>query len=468
MKQTQNRIKQISLAIIAAVTLSPLLFSASASAAASAVLYMSPASGSYTKGGSFSVSIRENSYTEPVNAVQANFSYPASSLQYVSISSSSAFGIIAQSSGGSGSVKIGRGAMPAVSGDQLIATVQFKVLAGSGTATLAFTSGSSVVSASTNTDIMTSSPGASYTLKTATTSTGGGSTGGGSTGGSTTTTKKTTASTPPPAKDTTPPVIQSVAVTNLTTRSATISWTTSEPATSEVDYGLVTGYGLAAVDTHRVTAHKITLSSQLVIPATTYHFIVRSKDAAGNRASSADSTFTTKGASLVVTVLSTKNGQPIKGASVSYNGQMVTTDSSGQATLADLPVGKVIIVVAVGKQQSAETVVIDDAALTAAQKVAFKVAPSSTNSTWLVVVPLAVVALIGLSFIGYRLGKGGRSSGQTQYGPTPPVSTGSGGGPNPQAPDQSAVFSAPQPNLPPSSTVIRPGNSSQGPNNLGR
>jgi hypothetical protein len=132
--------------------------------AAAATLYMSPASGTALQGNTLTLDIRENSGTEPVNAVQANFTYPASLLRFNSIASSSAFDIAAQSSGGSGLVKIARGASTPVSGDQSVATVSFTVVADTGTATLAYSSGSMVVSSNTNADITTSSPGASFTL----------------------------------------------------------------------------------------------------------------------------------------------------------------------------------------------------------------------------------------------------------------------------------------------------------------
>ena len=52
--------------------------------------------------------------------------------------------------------------------------------------------------------------------------------------------------------DTTPPVISAVAASSITTSAATISWTTDEPATSHVEYGLTTSYGsTTTLDTDR-------------------------------------------------------------------------------------------------------------------------------------------------------------------------------------------------------------------------
>src|SRR5207253_2045322 len=107
----------------------------------------------------------EDSGGEPVNAVQANLSYTASLLDFVSISSSSAFSITSQNSGGGGAVQVGRGALPAVSGRQLVATVRFKAKTSSGSASVAIAGGSAVVSANSNSNIMSGSSGGTYSLK---------------------------------------------------------------------------------------------------------------------------------------------------------------------------------------------------------------------------------------------------------------------------------------------------------------
>src|SRR3989338_4041745 len=93
--------------------------------------------------------------------------------------------------------------------------------------------------------------------------------------------------------DTTPPSFSNIAATNLTTTAATITWTTNEPATSQVDYGLTASYGSSSpVDSTRVVSHRVSLSG--LAPATLYHYRVRSTDAAGNAAASADQTLTTQ------------------------------------------------------------------------------------------------------------------------------------------------------------------------------
>ena len=95
----------------------------------------------------------------------------------------------------------------------------------------------------------------------------------------------------PPA-DTTPPVISAVSAGSLTTTGATISWTTNEAADTQVEYGTTTGYGAAtALNTVRSTSHSQALTG--LSSGTFYHYRVKSRDASGNLATSADFTFTT-------------------------------------------------------------------------------------------------------------------------------------------------------------------------------
>ena len=92
--------------------------------------------------------------------------------------------------------------------------------------------------------------------------------------------------------DTTPPLISAVTAASITSSDATVSWTTDEPADSQVEYGTTTAYGSSTtLDATRTTAHSQPLSG--LVSGTTYHFRVKSRDAAGNLAVSADFTFAT-------------------------------------------------------------------------------------------------------------------------------------------------------------------------------
>ncbi|MGH7141150.1 MAG: beta strand repeat-containing protein [Minisyncoccia bacterium] len=95
-----------------------------------------------------------------------------------------------------------------------------------------------------------------------------------------------------PIVDTTPPTISNIQAVSIGPSTATITWTTDEPATSQVEYGLTSGYGtLSSLDSTLATTHSVTLSG--LASSTEYHFRVASADATGNLASSTDNTFMT-------------------------------------------------------------------------------------------------------------------------------------------------------------------------------
>ncbi len=92
--------------------------------------------------------------------------------------------------------------------------------------------------------------------------------------------------------DNTAPIITNVAASNLTNNSATITWSTNEASDTQVEYGASTNYGsLSTLNTVLVTAHSVALTG--LNASTTYHYRVRSKDAAGNLAVSNNFTFST-------------------------------------------------------------------------------------------------------------------------------------------------------------------------------
>ncbi len=99
----------------------------------------------------------------------------------------------------------------------------------------------------------------------------------------------TTAAPPPPT------TIGSVATSNVTNTAATVTWTTNNPADSQVEYGTTTGYGtMTTQDATLVIAHSQTLTG--LTPNTPYHYRVRSRDAGGTLVLSNDGTFTTSNA----------------------------------------------------------------------------------------------------------------------------------------------------------------------------
>ncbi len=103
--------------------------------------------------------------------------------------------------------------------------------------------------------------------------------------------------------DQSPPFFSAISPSFVMSNEATITWTTSSPADSQVDYGTTTSYGSStSLDTSMVTAHSQTLNG--LVPGTLYHYRVKSRDGMGNLSMSADSTFTTAAFSLFLPQLS--------------------------------------------------------------------------------------------------------------------------------------------------------------------
>jgi hypothetical protein len=409
----------LSVAIVAAV---PFLIVSSAKAA-SATMYLSPSSGTVAIGDTFSVDVYEDSGSQDVNAVQADLTYNQSVLQYISVTSSSAFSINAATSGGNGSVHIDRGALPAVTGAQLVATVTFKGLSG-GTSNINFAGTSRVLANSgpqANQNILSGTSGATYTVPSppppppppptptptpapaptpSPTPTPSPSPG----------TKPKTpppapkptpapAPTPPPAannKDTTPPTISNIVVSDVGTDSALISWDTSEPATSQVDYGITTKYELTNGNGLYVSVHKLALSYKLLNPDTTFHFTVKSVDSSGNTATSPDQIFTTKAgtASLKVKVVD-QNNKPVEGAQVTISRVTGKTDKNGQVTLQELAVGSASVKIDYHGKKTTKTVDVDTSPN---QSVTITVQKSKNYAPIIIIATVVLLALAGGAF----------------------------------------------------------------------
>ena len=91
--------------------------------------------------------------------------------------------------------------------------------------------------------------------------------------------------------DTIPPVLSAIAA-SVTSGSAQVSWSTDEPATSQVEYGTSTAYGsTTTMDSSLLANHSQMLSG--LQSSTLYHFRIWSVDSANNVAISGDNTFTT-------------------------------------------------------------------------------------------------------------------------------------------------------------------------------
>lgn len=104
--------------------------------------------------------------------------------------------------------------------------------------------------------------------------------------------ESTSMTTPTPSGgDTTAPVIGNVTVTNVTATSATVTWTTNEASSTQVQYGTTTAYGSSVNGTANTTNHSVAMVG--LAENTSYHYRVVSMDSAGNSATSGNATFTT-------------------------------------------------------------------------------------------------------------------------------------------------------------------------------
>ncbi len=156
---------RISAIVLVGGLLAPLFIPAVPVLAAGSYLYLSPSSAIVGQNDMFNVLVRINTGDEVINAVQANFSYPADRIEFVSVSGSgSAFKTEAPSSGGNGDVLIARGQIGGVKGDVLLATATFRSLAGSGSALMAFTAETQALRNSNNTNALTETRGSTYSL----------------------------------------------------------------------------------------------------------------------------------------------------------------------------------------------------------------------------------------------------------------------------------------------------------------
>ena len=91
--------------------------------------------------------------------------------------------------------------------------------------------------------------------------------------------------------DNIPPTISSIRATDINSDSAVIQWTTNESGDSAIQFGKTTEYTGVLVDFDRfVTNHSLEINN--LIPSTIYNYRVTSIDESGNRAYSANQTFT--------------------------------------------------------------------------------------------------------------------------------------------------------------------------------
>jgi nitrogen fixation protein FixH len=118
------------------------------------------------------------------------------------------------------------------------------------------------------------------------------------------------------------PIISSVNAGSLGTSTATITWSTNEPATSLVEYGLTATYtASSSLNGTATTSHSRALSG--LTASTTYHYRVVSVDSLGNTTNGIDQTFTTTATPDItvptVSLTAPTNASTVSGASVAVS-----------------------------------------------------------------------------------------------------------------------------------------------------
>jgi hypothetical protein len=89
-----------------------------------------------------------------------------------------------------------------------------------------------------------------------------------------------------------PPLISGVTASGITPTSATITWVTDQPYTSQVEFGTTKAYGsLSVFSSALTTGHSVTLTG--LMPGTNYDYAALSTNSAGQTSTSANMTFTT-------------------------------------------------------------------------------------------------------------------------------------------------------------------------------
>jgi chitodextrinase len=215
-------------------------------AAGSGVLSLSPATANVSLGSNVSVTIYEDSGATTVNAIEADLTYDQAKLQFVSIdTSTSPFnGLVARSTGGSGTVYLADGTSTPISGKQIVGVVTFKAI-GTGSTAVNFAATSGMAESTNNTDILGTMTGATYTI----------------------------------ADTTVPSTPTALTKTAATATSISLSWTA---ATDNVG---VTGYKIYRGGSQVGTSATASYTSNGLAPSNTYSFTVAAYDAAGNTSS---------------------------------------------------------------------------------------------------------------------------------------------------------------------------------------
>ncbi len=142
------------------------------------------------------------------------------------------------------------------------------------------------------------------------------------------------------------PSISALATSNLAPTAVTVTWTTNEPADSQVFYRKAgdTSYQQTALDTTLVTSHSVRI--QGLSPATAYAFYVQSSDSVGNDStSSPDGAFTTGASTFSYISIEAESGTltaPVRATSGAgaFRGAWIDTPAATATGTAVAPSGR--------------------------------------------------------------------------------------------------------------------------------
>jgi RHS repeat-associated protein len=115
--------------------------------------------------------------------------------------------------------------------------------------------------------------------------------------------------------DMTAPAISGLATT-ATQNTSTVTWTTDEPASSVIEYGVTSAFGNSATTSGIGTSHVVNLAS--LICGTRYLYRVKTADAAGNLSDPPSGTFTTQPCTAGITLVSSGAAGGGSATSVSF------------------------------------------------------------------------------------------------------------------------------------------------------
>jgi hypothetical protein len=182
LKVSEQRVRQVlsgllALLLIGSVGYVGVKYYGASHAATANTIYLNPQSATWTSGSNVSVTVREDSSTTAINAVQFTLNYNSTALQFTGYSESGAFDFVAPQAPtctptstscatSAGLIRMMRGrSSSTVTGVQDVVTLNFKVVGSSGTAAMTFDQSTSLISRTDGTNILTGVGNGSYTLQ---------------------------------------------------------------------------------------------------------------------------------------------------------------------------------------------------------------------------------------------------------------------------------------------------------------